>query len=397
MRNQWIHLYSGYVTVKVSGKGLERFINALTRSDILIWNVKRHGTAAVTFQISLEDIHNLRHEARNSDCKIEFLARTGLPFLMKRLLKNSGFLIGGGTFLVIVFLLSNMIWGIEIKGADPATEYEIRKQLDEIGVKKGKLQFLVDDPESIQRKITNGVSSITWIGVEVQGTTYHLQVVEKNEPEKPEQFGPQNLLATKKAVIVDMFVEEGQPVVSVNDHVKPGQLLVSGQIGKEGEEKSVSAKGEIFGETWYKSQVVLPLKSNFKVFNGNEEEKHFIKVGDMSIPIWGFGKVSYPDFEKEKNEKQFKFLKWKLPIHYVHDTYRESEDITRVYTKEEAIDVAKEMARKDIKNLLPEDATIKGENVLHHRIQNGKVYLSMHFQVIENIAKAYPIIQGESE
>jgi similar to stage IV sporulation protein len=55
------------------------------------------------------------------------------------------------------------------------------------------------------------------------------------------------------------------------------------------------------------------------------------------------------------------------------------------------------MARLDIKNQLSEDAKIIGENVLHQSVDNGKVIVSIHFQVIENIATGEAIIQGESE
>ncbi len=103
-----------------------------------------------------------------------------------------------------------MIWGIKLKGAEPATEYKIRKELDKMGIKVGKLQLFVDNVEGIQRQLSNNIEEITWVGVELKGTTYHLQVVEKNEPKKPEYLTPQNLIAKKKAVIVNMFVEEGQ-------------------------------------------------------------------------------------------------------------------------------------------------------------------------------------------
>ncbi|MDQ0156337.1 sporulation protein YqfD [Robertmurraya andreesenii] len=397
MRNQWIYYFSGYVTVKVTGQGLERFLNHLTRKGIYIWDVKKHGPESLTLKLALDDVKEIRPIVRGTECKVEFLRRTGIPFFIKRMLKNSGFLIGAFLFSAIIFLLSNTIWGIEIKGADPATEHKIKKELDRIGVKTGKLRFLVEEPEGIQRAITNSIDEITWVGVELQGTTYHLQVVEKTIPEKPEEYGPQNLVATKKAVIVDMFVEEGQPKVEIHDHVKPGQILVSGEIGKEGETKTIAAKGEVFGETWYRSEVSLPLKSSFQVFNGNEKRKHYLKFGDWPIQVWGYGELPYKQFKMEEEEKQFQFLKWKLPITYVEETYRESEQLAKVYSEQEAIEVAKEMARKDIKNGLPEDARIKGEKILRQTTQNGKVYLSIHFQVIENIAKPYPIIQGESE
>ncbi|HYK71862.1 MAG TPA: sporulation protein YqfD [Pseudoneobacillus sp.] len=397
MKNQWIEFYSGIVTVKITGKGIERFINSLTRNNLVIWNVKKCGTNTIIFKMKLSDVNELRKHKRGSDCKVKFLQRSGAPFLLKRLFRNSGFLIGAIGFILVIMLLSNMVWGIEIKGAKPATEHQIRKQLTEMGIQVGKLQFYMDDVETIQRKLTNKIEVLTWVGVELKGTTYHFQVVEKNQPKKPEVLNPRNLVAKKKAIIVKMFVENGKSQVKLNDRVVPGQLLISGLIGKEDNPKMVPAKGEILGETWYKTSVDLPLKSNFYVFNGQEKLKHSIKIGKLNIPVWGFGKMKFNEFEKETLEKNIRFLKWNLPITYVLDTYREREKVTREYSKEEAIVMAKNLAREDIKSLLSEDAKIKGEKVLHQSFENGKVKISIHFQVIENIAKSEPITQGDSE
>ncbi|MBA4535872.1 sporulation protein YqfD [Bacillus aquiflavi] len=395
MKNQWFEYYLGIVTVKVKGKGIERLINKLSRNDLFIWSVRRHGPETIIFKMRLNDVKKLRVLSRKSGCKIAFIKRDGLPFLLNKFKKNSGIVAGIVVFLGVIMFLSNMVWGIQIDGANPATEYKIRKQLDEIGVKVGTLQFFVDDVDTIQKKLSDHIEEITWIGVELQGTNYHFQVVEKEEPEEQKYISPRNLVAKKKAVIVDLFVEEGKPQVGVNDFVEKGQLLVSGMIGKEGEEKAVPAKGKIFGETWYKSHVTLPLKANFQVFNGNEKQKHMIKIGKITIPFWGFGKHKFAQFEVEEKEHKVNFLKWKLPISYIKKTYREKEKVTRIYSNEEAIKMAKEMARKDLKNQLDEDAEIKGEKVLHQAIENGKVNLSIHFQIIENIAVGKPIIQGD--
>lgn len=399
MKNQWIEFIFGRVTVKVSGKGIERFLNSLTRNGLQIWNVKRHGTETITFKMRLADAKNIRHYARHSDCSISFLQRSGVPFLFKRLLKNSGFLIGAGIFLFILMLLSNVIWGIEIKGAKPATEYQIRKELDKMGVKIGKLQFFVDNVEGIQRRLTNNVGDLTWVGVELKGTTYHLQVVEKNEPKKQEQLSPQNLVAKKKAIIVRMNVDYGQKAVDINDHVEPGQLLVSGVIGQDGlKPELVSAQGEIWGETWYKSHVELPIETNFNVFNGKEKQKYSLSIGKVEIPIWGFGKHDFKKFETERNIHKIHFLKWELPISYIHKTIREREEFTRTYTNKEAEQNALDLAKKQIKSQLEEDAIIKDEKILHKAFKNGKVILDIHFKIIENIAVGQPIsdIQGDS-
>ncbi len=397
MKNQWLDVISGVVRVKVMGKGIERFLNQLTRSGIRVWNVKRHGTEAVTFQIKLVDVKKIRVPARSSECSIRFIERAGGPFFLRKLWTNSGFLFGAVAFFIILMFLSNMVWGIEIKGASPATEHQIRKELTKMGVKIGKLQFMMDNVDAIQRDLTDNVKALTWVGVELKGTTYHFQVVEKEEPDKPKVYGPQNLVSTKKALIVKMFVEEGEQVVQLNDYVQPGQLLVSGLIGKEEEKQPVPARGEILGETWYKSRVELPLQTTFQVFNGNEKRKFYFKIAKKMIPFWGFGKHQFKEYETESSDHSLKLLKWELPVTIVNETIREKEEVSRTYNKDEAIKSAKDLARKDIKNRIPEDAIIKGEEILHQSIKNGKVRLSIHFQIIEDIAKAQPIIQGDED
>ncbi|MED4227456.1 sporulation protein YqfD [Neobacillus cucumis] len=397
MKNQWIEFLYGRVTVRVTGKGLERFINVLIRDGLHIWSVKRHGTETITFKMRVQDALKIRRFARKSGCKISFLQRTGIPFLLKRLWKNSGFMIGAATFIFIIFLLSNMIWGIQIKGAKPATEYQIRKELDKMGVKIGNIQFFVKNVEGIQRQLTNNIGALTWVGVELKGTTYHLQVVEKNEPKKPEILSPQNLIAKKKAIIYKMFIENGQKMVDIHDHVEKGQLLVSGAFGQEDKPELTAAKGEVWGETWYKSHVELPLVSKFNVYNGKEEQKHSLVFGKLEVPIWGFGKPKFKHYEIEQNVHKVRFLKWELPISYINKTIREKEVYERTYTTSEAEKLALELAKKQIKSSLDEDAMIKDEKILHKAMENGKVILDIHFKIIENIAVGQPITKETPE
>lgn len=397
MKNHWVEYITGIVTVKATGKGLERFLNKLLKNDISVWNIKKHGPSAVTFQISLKKIHQLRHLVRDRGIKIEFQRRAGAPFLYKRLWKNSGFVIGVLLFLGLVLTLSNMVWGIDIKGANPATEYQIRKQLDKMDIKIGQFQFFAKELDEIQAELTNNIDAITWIGVELKGTTYHFQVVEKNEPKKKEEEGPQNLVATKKATITSDFVESGTKQYTMNEVVRKGQLLVSGTIGKEDNAKNVSAKGKVWGEVWYTTEVTVPLETTFQVFNGEEKQKFYMNVGKWNIPVWGFGKIKYKEFEKEENESKVKFFKWELPIKIVNKTYREKEIVTRGYTEKEAVKKGKEDARKDIMKRIGEDGKIKEEKILQRDIKNGKVKLYIAFTTIENIAKAQPLTQGDTE
>ena len=115
------------------------------------------------------------------------------------------------------------------------------------------------------------------------------------------------------------------------------------------------------------------------------------------LPVWGFGKPEFSNYETEENVHKIHFLKWELPISYLNKTLREREEIQRTYSNKEAQQIAIELAKKQIKGRLDEDAIIKDEKVLHKAIKNGKVILDIHFKVIENIAVGQPISKETSE
>ncbi|MCC3356677.1 sporulation protein YqfD [Bacillus sp. REN16] len=395
MKNHWMHFFSGSVNAVISGKGTERFINECVRQGIVVWNVKKPGTHTLSFSMYLKDVKKIRRIVRKNDCKLRFIGKKGLPFLIQKALYNSGFFIGAISFFIIVTLLSNMVWGIKVVGAKPETEHLIIKELKKLGVEKGKLQFFIEDNESLQRHLEDAINDITWIGVELNGTTYHFEVVEKNQPEAPEQLSPRDLVANKKAIIKKLIVEEGKPVKAVNDLVKKGDLLVTGKIGKEGEEIYVPARGKIFGETWYKADVKVDITTKLEVLTGENKTKHYLLVGNLRIPLWGFGKIEYKEYQTESQKKHVKFFNWQLPIAYEKDTLRESEKITRKYTTDQAIEEAKRIGRTNLEQGLDSDAEIIKENVLRQSINNGKVELEIKYNVIENIVTTIPLVQGD--
>ncbi|ARW07554.1 sporulation protein YqfD [Bacillus atrophaeus] len=396
MKNKWLSFFSGKVQLEVKGTGVERLLNECIRRGIPIFHVKKKKDT-VWLSIQLQDVHAFRRVIRHFDCKARFTKRKGLPFLLLKSKLNLGFTVGFILFFIILFLLSNMVWRIDITGAKPETEHQMMKHLKEIGVEKGRLQFLILSPEKIQKSLTNGIENITWVGVELKGTTFHMKVVEKNEPNKDKYVSPQHIVAKKKAIITRMFVQKGQPLVMIHDHVEKGQMLVSGLIGNEDNEQKVASKAEIYGETWYKSKVTVPLETSFTVYTGKVRTKHKLSFGSWAVPFWGFSfqkeEIKHPITEQETHSLQF--LGFKLPVSYVKEQTRESEEALRKYTRKEAVQEGIEMGKQDVEDKLGGDGQVKSEKVLHQSVENGKVKLIILYQVIEDIVQTTPIVQGD--
>ncbi|WFA03767.1 sporulation protein YqfD [Bacillus sp. HSf4] len=398
MKNKWLSFFSGKIQLEVTGMGIERLLNECTRRGIPMFNVKKKKDSVFLY-ILLSDVHAFRKVIRTFDCKCRFLKRKGLPFIIRQSMRNSGFTLGIAAFFIIMFLLSNMLWKIDISGANPETEHQIRQHLDQIGVKKGRFQFTMLTPENIQQSLTKSVENITWVGIELNGTALHMKVVEKNEPDKEKYIGPRHIIAKKEATISKMFVEKGEPLVTVNQHVEKGEMLVSGLIGTEDEKQKVGAKGKIYGETWYKSKVTVPLETSFDVFTGKVRTKHKLSIGSLSVPFWGFAfkkeELLRPKTEVEKHSLHF--MNFKLPIAYEKETTRESEQVKRVYTKKEAVQEGIKMGKRDVRKKIGEDGDIINEKVLHETSENGKVKLIILYQVIEDIVQTTPIVQETKE
>ena len=118
MKNKWLSFFSGKIQLKITGKGIERLLNECTRRNIPMFNVKKKKDAVFLY-IPLSDVHAFRKVIRGFDCKCRFIKRKGFPFLVQKSKRNSGFTFGVAAFFIIMFLLSNMLWKIDITGANP--------------------------------------------------------------------------------------------------------------------------------------------------------------------------------------------------------------------------------------------------------------------------------------
>ncbi|MDL4841503.1 sporulation protein YqfD [Aquibacillus rhizosphaerae] len=408
MRHTQGVFFTGYVTIKVMGYHPELFFDLCARNNITVWNIKKLSDTECKGNIKLKDLSSVTSLRRNTIYKISFIEKNGLPFLTAKILFKRPLVIGLLLSILFVFFLSNIVWDVKVKGVHPELEKRIITELNKYGIQPGALKLKIGSPGEIQQQLLNDIPELLWVGVTEKGTTYHLEGVEKTVVEEKEEHGPRNLVASKEGVIVDMFVSKGQPLVNVNDFVEKGDILVSGVLGKEkndkendkeedeeSDENMVEAEAEIIAKTWYETEVNIPIKANYEVLTGENKKKYYLRFGDFLLPIWGFLNPEYENTEVESTQKTLNFLKWELPISFVKQKIQEKELVNETRTTKEARTEAIKQATKDLQKDLGHEAEISFENVLHERIDNGKVKLSLYFTVLEDITKPQPLSQGD--
>src|SRR5690625_7601026 len=93
-----------------------------------------------------------------------------------------------------------MIWSIQIKGLPKNVEQNIIEVLDHADIKQGRFLFNIPATSEIQQYVMREVPELLWIGVEQQGTSLHLEGVEKLEVEKEIELEPRDLRSEERRV-----------------------------------------------------------------------------------------------------------------------------------------------------------------------------------------------------
>jgi similar to stage IV sporulation protein len=150
------------------------------------------------------------------------------------------------------------------------------------------------------------------------------------------------------------------------------------------------------GMMWYDSDVVVPLTQKRKVFTGERHVSTHLFVGShvFRFSFW-WNPVPFGQYETLQEFHAIQVRNWRLPVGWVNEKRLEMKWVRRTLTQDEAVRLGIERARSDLLSRLGHDGRVLEEKVLHERVDNGKVYLKIHFDAVEDIAVPQPILQGE--
>ncbi|MCL1630415.1 sporulation protein YqfD [Sporolactobacillus sp. CPB3-1] len=381
----------GYLKTEILGDDPEKFIRYCVREHIRIWNIVRKNETTLICFIELKNSQTLKEWLKETNCRMRILEKSGIPFFLKKLTRRLGIAAGILFFLFILLLLSNMVWSVRVQGADAQLEEQIRSILKQHHLYEGALDLLIPDAGQLENELSTRLTKVTWIGVSKEGTTYKISVVQKKYPKPKSVSGPRNLVAAKQAVVQRLFVETGQPAVESDQFVKAGQVLVSGMVGDEKSSRFVSAKGTIIGETWYHSDMQIPLKSRYTLYPGQDAHKYRLMVGNVSLPLWGTKKKPFKRYDREELRKPIRFLFWRTPFVYVQENFRKKQVVERRLTARQAMAEAMESSEKKLLDSLPKGSKIISSTIDYKKVVRDSLYIRTHQVVNENIAVPKPI------
>lgn len=284
---------------------------------------------------------------------------------------------------LIIYLLSNLIFRVDIITNDNKMKDKLNKYLITKGISKYHLKKNYNELKSIKEDIlTKYKDEIDWIEIESIGSKYIIRY----EPRVNTKFNTDNkfqsIIASKNAVIYSMDIKRGQIIKNRFDYVKAGDVIVSGYIYLNDKiMDTIKAEGIVYGETWYKVSVKYPLKYESIKKTGKKKKILSIKFINSDINIFNFNK--YKDYNKKSNILLKNNI---LPISI--DIEKQSElSIKRESNNEkEAIKKAVDKAVKKINKKLDDKEYVKDYKILNTSKNNKEVSVTVFVSVIEDIS-----------
>jgi similar to stage IV sporulation protein len=385
----------GYVAVEIHGSHIEAFMNQATHTGCRIWRISRTSSTQARLYTDIESYFRFKPILRQTGCKVHVLSRYGLPFLLSRMEARLFFSAGLVFFILGIYILSQIVWQVDVEGNERITYEDIIVTAEQQGIYPYQWKFRMKEPEVLSRALTHALPGAAWIGVEIKGTRVRIKVVEQTVPESKPLASPRHLVSTVDAVITQIFVERGRPMVQPHMKVKKGDVLVSGIIGNEEHKGVVVAEGSVKGLVWHVYDIRAPLFLHHKVYTGQSKVRHYLVIGNRALQYTGYGKLPYTAFE---SETQRKILQWRdrvIPLGWIREEIREARLDKEAILVKDARSMGLAQARADILIGKNKDARIQSEKILHEKIEGGKVYMKVLFEVEQEISTELPIIQGE--
>lgn len=380
----------GYISFKVSGGFLERFINLCNLSGLQLHDIsKKDGVLYAKTDIdSYKKMHSC---ARKTGSKVKCVEKKGLPFLLGRYRHRAGLLVGICIFAVTVAALSNFVWLVDVEGTKNLDKNEIIAFCEENGLKKGVLSKKVDK-SYIENKLMAHYPQVSWVNINSYGSHF---VVELREgvlgEERIEKDKPCNIKASTDAQIVRMEVYEGFAAVKEGDSVVKGDLLVSAVSESQvtGNTFYKHSNALVIGRTTHEIKLEVPTSEENRKFTGKVKKRDYIMFFNIKIPLYVLG-VPKGNYKEEKEDKDFVIDGVTLPISYHKQRYKEYIPEQRKLTDGEIKKKGEDLARKELmKNpKITETQDEKFEFVS----ENSKMFVKATFVTLENIGVTEEIL-----
>jgi len=382
-----INYIKGYLLITVDGYFLERFINMCIRNNIFIWDIHKMSSSQMRVKISVKAFRQIRPITKRTKSRVRIYRRRGVPFILHKYRKRRGLLIGLCLFLAIMWYFTAFVSGVEINGNEIVETAVIEQHLAEFGVRNGRMLRNIDS-RSVENQMMTAIPELSWVAVNIQGSKVFVEVQERAviPPRIPVDV-PANIIASRSGLIESMNIRNGQSVVSIDDSVSEGDLLVSGIADfAGGGARFVHSFGEVFARTWYEATAEFPLNFEERVNTGRERNKRSIRFMNLQINLYISRRIPYTVYERTRTIDVYR-IPFLPHVEILSNTFSEQKIVPTERTLEDILILADFELRSQIERELPLDVEVLEVSMTYEFVTPELVRVTMVYTCRENIAR----------
>ncbi len=380
----------GFLTITVSGRFCERFINVCASRGILLWNVVRISDCAIRCRISVSDFKKISDITTDVNVTVQINIKHGLPFLIQKYKKRHVALLGCFIFIVLVIVSNLFVWKIEITGNKKIPQEKIISVLKDTGLKKGMLRSKID-PHQLQRDTLLKLPELAWLWVYHNGSKVIVDVRENIEiPKIYNHDDYTNIIAKRDGIIETMTVRGGIPVLSEGDTVLKDTVIVTGKVPStvRQENRYIRADAEILARVWYEEKEIFSGLASVKNETGKKKTHFTLHFFDKDLNLF-------------KNKEPFEHFLCDTKtyslfgIGFTKKTYKEVEITEELQNLQTVADYGITQLKAKIESQVSPNSLLRDIKSSYKKLNKTSVEVTVIAEYLEDIAVTVPGVRTE--
>ena len=391
MKDKILKIFSSSIKIKVTGRNINNFLKRLINNNINIEKVIPISHKEIDLIINYQDLDKVLKLKTIYNIKI--VRYYGKLRIIKRIKKDIFILSSLLISLLLIYTLSNVIFKVEVIHSNKNIIKLVTKELEDNGIKKYKFVKNYQEIEKIKNKILEeNKDTLEWLEIIREGTKYTIRVEERIINNKPKDNKIYNIVASKNAVIKNIYAESGEKIRSINTYVKKGDIIISSDITLPNNEKiSKTANGKVQGEVWYNINIEYPYQYHEIKYTGNKKKVLVLNLLNKRISFFDFHK--YKTFNRNI---KYIFNNNITPISLIYEDEYETNIINEVYDYNTAREKATTKAKEKILEKYPNIKDITNIKIINEEDKKNKISLNLFVTCLEDITE-YQEIDNNKE
>lgn len=382
MKDKILKIFSSSIKIKVTGRNINNFLKRLINNNINIEKVIPISHKEIDLIINYQDLDKVLKLKTIYNIKI--VRYYGKLRIIKRIKKDIFILSSLLISLLLIYTLSNVIFKVEVIHSNKNIIKLVTKELEDNGIKKYKFVKNYQEIEKIKNKILEeNKDTLEWLEIIREGTKYTIRVEERIINNKPKDNKIYNIVASKNAVIKNIYAESGEKIRSINTYVKKGDIIISSDVTLPNNEKiSKTASGKVQGEVWYNINIEYPYQYHEIKYTGNKKKVLVLNLLNKRISFFDFHK--YKTFNRNI---KYIFNNNITLISLIYEDEYETNIINEVYDYNTAKEKAITKVKDKILEKYPNIKEITNIKIINEEDKKNKISLNLFVTCLEDITE----------